>query len=73
MAFEVYMRQGSNNRSAPLHTTRRKAISAMWVAGMSSAEIGRVVGMTSKGVNREIFRMRATGWDLPYRNVRTSR
>ena len=70
MAFEVYRRQGSNYRSAPLHATRRKAISAMWNAGMSSAEIGRVVGMPQKGVNMEIFRMRANGWDLPYRNAR---
>jgi transposase len=70
MAFEVYMRQGSNYRSAPVNDVRRRAIQAMWKDGMSSAEIGRVLRLGQKDINRIIHRMRADGYDVPYRNAR---
>lgn len=67
MPFEVYMRQGANPKGTAMVTERRQAIAALWMTGSTSSEIAEALGITDATVKREAFRMRQSGWHLPYR------
>lgn len=45
----------------------RTAIEAMWADGLTSREIGRLMGWTPGSAKVRIGQLRARGYDLPYR------
>lgn len=51
-------------------TERRIRIAALWAEGLSMAQIASEMGRASKAsVSVEMQRMRAAGWELPYRQA----
>lgn len=49
---------------------RRTRIAEMWTAGYSMKDIAEVIGTTTNALGGELVRMRAAGWDLPFRRPR---
>lgn len=46
---------------------RRNAIQERWMAGESIRQIASAIGSTPNSVGVEMARMRADGWELPFR------
>jgi hypothetical protein len=52
------------------HRARCERIAALWHDGATIAAIADDIGSTPGSVGVDIHRMRADGWDLPYRRAR---
>lgn len=46
---------------------RRERIARLWRQDLTAPEIAAIIGSTANSVGVEITRMRADGWDLPFR------
>lgn len=50
-------------------TEKREQIAAMWTEGKTIPAIAEAIGTTPDTIGVEMCRMRADGWDLPYRRI----
>jgi DNA-binding CsgD family transcriptional regulator len=55
-------------RAEPVHA-RAERIVAWWAEGLTLAEIGARLGWSKGHLSMEMHRLRAKGYDLPYRRV----